>query len=353
MREFGSEFPALSLPDNYFTSISQNFTDYLYLRSGRDSLGYVADNIADGNKVILLPAYSCESMIRPFTKRGWHVYFYSLNKDLVIDIHSLSQMIKKFRPSAVLTMNFFGIAPTDEAVYFIKKQWHSIVIIEDFTHCLFSFNRIYNHSVDYYVASIRKWLGVFDGALVLSVGGLKNKPKYRPNKFVNLRQKAQQEKAIFLITNNAVSKENFRKTLALSEEVLNDYIRVNCISSFSMALLKNINVTEIESRRKQNFLHLINELKSLSSLIIPDKIKDSALGCPFSLPVLIRNRDMIQKSFASKGLYTPVLWPINNMARAVCNHSTRMADNMLSIPIDQRYDYNDMEDIIKIIRESL
>jgi dTDP-4-amino-4,6-dideoxygalactose transaminase len=354
MREFGSEFPALSSPDNYFDDLTKDFADFAYLRSGRESLGYVAENIASGNKTILIPAYHCESMAKPFTQRGWSVHYYCLNKDLSIDTFCLSQLIKKLNPSTVLTMNFFGITLTDKAILFIKMRWQNIIIIEDFTHCLFSFYRIFNQHVDFYIASIRKWLGVFDGALVLSTKALKYKPKYRSNRFVLLRQKAQQEKANYLGTGDTDSKERFRKALVQAEEILNIYSSINCISPDSMDLLKNVKVADFVFRRRNNLLHLINELSCLSPLLaFFDNIEESALGCPFSLPVLIKNRDMIQKSLASKGLYTQVLWPIGKVARKACSNSVLIADNMLSIPIDQRYDYNDMEDIIKIIKETL
>lgn len=353
MREFGSEFHALSLPENFFESFTQKFVDYVYLRSGRESLGYVAENIESGRKVILIPAYHCESMVKPFTQRGWTVYFYALKNNLSIDISSLSQMIREFCPSTVLTMNYFGISPTDEAIHFIKKSWQDIIVIEDFTHCAFSLNRIYNRSVDYYIASIRKWLGIFDGALVLSTKILENKPGFRYNKFIDLRQKAQKEKADYLITGDAATKEHFRKTLSKAEQALNDYASINCISPNSMKLLYNVNVPDLIFRRKQNMLHLLSGLKSESSLIFLDNIDDAALGCPFSLPVLLRKRDLRQKIFASKGLYTQVLWPIEKASRMICDNSANMADNMLALPIDQRYDFCDMEDIIRIVKESL
>ena len=72
-------------------------------------------------------------------------------------------------------------------------------------------------------------------------------------------------------------------------------------------------------------------------------------GAPFSLPILVENRDEIQKKLAASGVYAPVLWPISDEARKACTISALMADKMLSIPIDQRYSWDDIEDIAKII----
>ena len=57
---------------------------------------------------------------------------------------------------------------------------------------------------------------------------------------------------------------------------------------------------------------------------------------------------------AKEGVYAPVLWPICEEAQKVCSVSKIMGDQMLSIPIDQRYDWNDMEliaeRILKVLR---
>jgi hypothetical protein len=52
---------------------------------------------------------------------------------------------------------------------------------------------------------------------------------------------------------------------------------------------------------------------------------------------------------AEKGVCSPVVWRIADEAIAIRPVSARMADKMLSIPIDQRYNYDDIEDIASII----
>jgi hypothetical protein len=72
-------------------------------------------------------------------------------------------------------------------------------------------------------------------------------------------------------------------------------------------------------------------------------------GAPFSLPILVENRDEVQKKLAQRGVYAPVLWPISDEARRVCEVSAYVSDRMLSLPIDQRYNYDDIEDIASIV----
>ena len=82
-------------------------------------------------------------------------------------------------------------------------------------------------------------------------------------------------------------------------------------------------------------------------------LEKSFVGAPFSLPILVDNRDEVQKRLAQKGVYAPVLWPIADDARAICPVSAKMADMMLSLPIDQRYNYDDIEDIASIVLDIL
>lgn len=68
------------------------------------------------------------------------------------------------------------------------------------------------------------------------------------------------------------------------------------------------------------------------------------------LPILLNNRDEVQKAFAQQGLYCQLLWPLSEEARTKCNMAAKMEREMLAIPIDQRYDYEDIEEIGHIIK---
>jgi hypothetical protein len=350
MREFGSEFPLLGLSDNYFDTLCSKFHDYDFLRSGRDALKVVSRNIFTENKCILLPAYCCESMIMPFIKNGWQVHFYKLNADLTINNENMISLIRDLLPKAVLVMNFFGLSHTRESVDLIKREFETIVVIEDFTHCLFDFNCIYNSNVDYYIASIRKWIGITDGAIILSKTVLRDKPSYKTDKFVENRKEAQTLKKQYLINGDAFIKENYRQKLHDAENYLSEYNFISKISPDSFTLLNMINVADIQYARQQNAVHLFNLISNIPEISFPLNINMLFKNTPFSLPILVEQRDEIQKAFSLRGLYAPLLWVINDEARQIfCTTTELMERKMLSLPIDQRYVYEDMEEISSII----
>lgn len=349
MREFGSEHPAIMLPDGYFDSLNE-FGNQIYLRSGREALLYVATicKPAMDNPVILFPAYCCWSMSAPFEKAGWKLVYYRLNEDLTVNINYLHHLLVQYQPQAVLVMNYYGSAPTDKAIEAVKDFNQHCLTIEDFSHCTFSLSQIFNTQTDYYVTSIRKSIGVCDGAVVVSKHPLPRDIVEKEDPALSdLRFKGQTMKGKYAFTHRSEDKELFLSMIREGEEQLNHFDRICPITQRGMQMLKVINAESICFARKENFNHLFHLLKG--KIEMPKAIERAGEGVPFSLPILIDNRDELQKNFAQKGLYAPVLWPLCDEARAACPISAKMEDKMLSIPIDQRYDYSDVEEIAEII----
>lgn len=355
MREYGSEYPSVILPDGYFPLFENYQREVTYLRCGREALLYVALNIRDSQPqiddstlIILFPAYCCWSMSAPFIKAGWKIVYYRLNEDLSINVEHLDHLLTSFRPQAVLTMNYYGSANTREGVDHIRQFDREISIIEDFSHCTFSFASIFNCDVDYYVSSLRKSVGIPDGAIVLS--------KYPTNKglittedldFVNKRYRFQILKNGYAYTKNQEDKSSFLTSLRECEHNLDEFQCVHSISPISLNMLKELNGEMIARARRTNMRHLWERLNGHIEMV--PGILRAFDGAPFSLPILVKNRDSFQSRLARKGLYTQLLWPISDEAQGVCPVSKRMNDEMLSVPIDQRYGWDDIEDIANIL----
>lgn len=353
MREFGSEHPAVLLPDGYFETFEKYGREITYLRNGREALLYASCNCKPGKEAIILcPAYSCWSMTAPFEFSGWTIVYYRLNEDLTIDETYLDVLLRGCRPDAILTMNFYGSADTRSAISKVKGFNDKITVIEDFSHCTFCLDQIFNEQVDYYVSSIRKSIGVCDGAIILSkkptnkayIGGT------APS-FGQLRMGAQQQKGRYAFTKSLNDKDEFLSELRHGEEMIDKLDGVHPISEVSLKQIESINGEEIAFARRENMKHLWGLLNGRVKMV--PGLKRSFNGSPFSLPILVENRDAIQKLLAQKGVYAPVLWPASVQARKVCKVSAYVADQILSIPIDQRYNYDDIEDIAKIVLETV
>lgn len=353
MREYGSEHPAVLLPDGYFETFNQ-FGNCTWLRSGREALHFVALSLnPDKNHpIVLMPAYCCHSMVDPFEKAGWKVVYYKLNEDLTIDLGYLALALTKESPKAILTMNYYGSASTKGAVACVKSNSPECKVIEDFSHCTFSLADILNTQVDFYVTSIRKSVGVCDGSVVISKESLDESfIEEGETEFVSVRKDSQKLKAEYTYSQEKELKAVFFSALRRQEGELDAFEGVHRISSTGKEMLKVLNGGMIRYARQQNMKHILDLLDGKVESI--SGIERCLNGAPFSLPILVTNRDEVQQKLAKRGVYAPVLWPICDEARAICHVSARMADEMLSIPIDQRYNYDDIEDIAKIVLETV
>ena len=348
MREYGSEHPAVVLPDGYFDSLSALGRDAVFLRSGREALLLAAKSVVGSTRVILFPAYCCWSMSAPFEMAGWRVVYYRLNEDLTVDIDYLKDLIAGSGADAVLTMNFYGSASTDAAVSLAKS--YGLIVIEDFSHCTFSLKKIFNPDVDIYISSIRKSVGVCDGAILLSKEPM---PKQyigeAEPEFFERRHLAQTDKRKYSLSNNQKCKDSFLGEIRACECILNEFVSVRSISPLGLKMLGMVNGEEIAYARRENMKHLMALLDGKVPMI--RGIGRCLDGAPFSLPILVENRDEVQRKLAAAGVYAPVLWPICENARKVCDVSAMISDCMLSIPVDQRYDWDDMEEIAHRIIE--
>lgn len=106
-------------------------------------------------------------------------------------------------------------------------------------------------------------------------------------------------------------------------------------------------------RRRTNLQHLYDIVKDVDGIIFPFPEEVSLDNAYFMLPILVSKRDEVQRAFAQQGLYTQLLWPLSEEAREACPVAVKMEHEMLAIPIDQRYDYDDIEDIGHIIKSVL
>lgn len=349
MREFGSEFPEIIMPDGFYNYL-QGFGVNAFVRSGREALALCAKSVRKKSCVVLLPALSCDSMITPFTLNGFTPVYYRLNKDLTIDCDYLCEILNDVNPDIVLTMNYFGLCDTSKAIEIVKNHSENCLVVEDFSHCLFAFSDIFNNRIDYYAASLRKSLGINDGGILITKHSIdKSQIAQIQTEFVTLRKQAQSKKLQYNHSYDFNVKSQYRSELSKAEHILNEFHDIYAMSDDSRLRLKLINYHHIAKVRRVNYANLIEELKAIDGIkIIESNVIPTS---PFSLPIIVKNQIDFQKELSKRGVYAPVLWPIRAEQSAICPNSRHFSEHMLSIPIDQRYDYNDIHDIASIIKE--
>ena len=111
-------------------------------------------------------------------------------------------------------------------------------------------------------------------------------------------------------------------------------------------LLHGINYEAVRKKRTDNFAYLDEKLLKLNKLNLD--VPDGA----FMYPLYMENGSEIRKKLQRKKIFIPTLWP------AVFNRCLEdelefdMANNILPIPVDQRYGIEYMQYIIDAIKIS-
>ena len=119
-------------------------------------------------------------------------------------------------------------------------------------------------------------------------------------------------------------------------------------------LLCGLDFTAILEARRRNLRRLIEKLAPL----IEDGIVHLMTGTPENsglyLPILIDNRDSVQRELIRRRLYCPAaIWPEPPEAAGVCPVSHFITEHMLSGLCDQRYTAKDMDFLAKNLFEIL
>lgn len=70
----------------------------------------------------------------------------------------------------------------------------------------------------------------------------------------------------------------------------------------------------------------------------------------FIFPILCDDREKIQKLLVKNAVYAPIIWPKNEIFSRVSEKVEYVYEHLLCIPIDQRYDTDDMERIGAIMK---
>lgn len=355
VREYGYEYDAVLNEELARTTQGQcvKHIDHgaILLRSGRDALKTVAREYSDA--VVLLPALACDSMILPFKLYGHEVVYYRLRQDYSVDYEALCLLLsKQVKQVLLLYMSYFGNPSfVDKQLEWIKQQYPNAVFIEDRTHDLI-YARYNKFEPDYTVASLRKWMNVPDGGLLWANIKIKITAFSEDTSFSQKRRSAQCMRHNFFLNGDETVKTVYRRIFStVTDQIDADPLPARMSSyAYEMALAENWD--RIRRIREENATALIGVLdKSEYIKFIQSDTQRSNLY----VPILIEERDKIQSKLSAKGIFTTLIWPINDEQRNCCSVAMNTEAHMLGIPCDQRYNVQDMHfignEILKTICE--
>lgn len=353
--EIGSEFWLdefdLNNPKPRFEWNNYLEHSFVLTSSGRSAISTFIKNIDPivKNKVALLPAYICSSVIDPFLINGYKCIFYDINTKLEPDLDSiLSYNLRDI--GVFLHLGYYGFQTNTKLAAIISElKKLNIIIVEDITHTLFS-ERTIHHLNDYLVGSLRKWFALPSGGILSSTTQIRNLPVHKHKLFYTKRKDAFFLKGQYMINHNQELKTKYLQLFKDADRILSDDVGSYLIDEFSEQLMTCTNVNELIEKRRSNFKELLILLRDCENIkpvfeYLPEGV------CPFFFPIYIgNNRDAIRNRLVTNNVYCTTHWPIPHNLN-IQNHlqSQLIYSNILSIPCDQRYDHSDMKHIVDLL----
>ncbi|MCI9270106.1 MAG: hypothetical protein HFH11_02905 [Dorea sp.] len=339
--ELGSEFDLdvnkLNYTDlNLFKKLDG--MNYELYSSGRAAIRAVNKNVKGK---VLLPEYICGSVIDCFEKED--LIFYRIKADFQIDYDDLKTKLNE-DVKCIVIVHYFGAYHSIDQLMKIKQNAieNQTIIIEDITQSLFSNIEFIG---DYVVSSIRKWLPIPNGGLLIR--RLEEKSFYctYDESTDNERVSGMILKNLFLNKHLDCNNE-YREIFTRCEERIDNDKKIRRISDFSKFIISCQNIDDIIKIRKRNYYYLKEQLQKIGIIPACDIQKDA---CPLTLPIRVADRDEFRAYLMEHRIYCAVHWPfdgVNEMDRPMGKEN---AENLISLPIDQRYGYEELEYMASVI----
>lgn len=293
------------------------------LNTGRNALEYILRSLPN-IKEIWIPYYTCEVVLEPIQKLQIPYQFYHINESL-----ELKEKPKLGEGAYLIVNNYFGLQDA-----YIKKlaSIYKDKLIVDNAQALFSPAMVGIKAL----YSCRKFVGVCDGGIAIGVPEcsaltLDFEDSASHNEHLLIR-KAQGAEAGF-----ATYQEN---------EIKLDNQPIRRMSAYTQDILTHIDYEKIKHRRKQNFAFLHQALGSSNKWNIPS---DSSYACPMVYPYMYDNVPALRQKLIANKVFVAKYWPNVAAWSKPDSLETWLANHILPLPIDQRYDEKDMERIIQLI----
>lgn len=352
MKDIGSIFPLYDKDLAMSSSTIHEDTRRIYFSLCREALFVIAHHLDSSNKVVLLPAYTCDTVITPFKEQRWTCVYYPVDLQLRIETQFVLNLYNQFHASLIVVHPFFG-KDLNQAEVDLLNYLHDegCKVAVDLTQCIFSSQRM--SCVDYYVGSYRKWFAIPDGGYLEPVGQTETFDTALEENldFISLQKDAMYLRGLYFQTDNEELKGISRRLNKMAVDMIDFDVAPHRMSSISSTLLTKEDKLVNQKRRFENYIYLIDKFKSINDCqVFCDDISE-VTSAPLYFMVYVNDRSNLQHDLAEHHIYAPVIWPVVYDEVLINDTLSYIYDHILAIPIDQRYNEHDMVKIVEVIKK--
>lgn len=289
----------------------------IYVNSARNALRYIIRAKKISN--IYAPRFTCPVVWDALKAENCTIHLYEVNDRLEPIIDHVDQQ------SYIIFNNYFGIQN---------------VLIHQLSNVYL--NSIIDNSQAFYAPmmglasfySPRKFFGLPDGGVLLTALDTR----------LNLPQDIfSHQRCEHLLMRHDLGARAGYASFAANDHLLDD-LPVEKMSYLTRSLMGNINYAYVKERRRENFEYLHTCLGHKNLLNINLQVEE----VPLVYPLLIKTKGLRDFLIKNK-IYVARYWPNIEDVSLTNDVINFLQDNLIALPIDQRYDLEDMKYLLSIL----
>ncbi len=352
-KEIGSIFPLSDLMLVEAESKQVPFKeDRIYYSLCREALFDIAKAMNVNNKTVLIPAYTCQTVITPFEEAGWRCEYYSVTRDLRINEQNFIDLVEKYAPSLVVVHPYFGMDLNDKETALLSIiRGMGIDVVLDLTQCVFS-TKQYSFAT-FIVASYRKWMPIPDGGYLrnLSEKVIILQPQNENDEFTDREKAAMYLRGQYFGNGEQRTKGVSIRLSKAADTIAESNIAPHKMSQVAYNLLNEQDVEINKQKRYANFTYLNVKVQEGERITKVCQNINDVTSAPLYFTIYVKDRPALQRALAQDAIYAPVIWPVEDERVLVDDEVKYIYDHLLAIPCDQRYDETDMQRAVEIMNK--
>lgn len=299
--------------------------DGVLLNSGTSALQYLLQSL-DGVRRVWTPYYTCHTVSDAIGMLGIECRHYHVNLNL-----EMAESIEVSQGDYIIANNYFGLKDTYIRALCNHYRGHIIV---DNAQALFA--EADNGVPTFY--SPRKFAGIADGGIACNGGSHFDASA--------LERDRSSDRCSHLLLRHDISAGGgyaaFRENSAKVEQA-----GLRRMSKLTEAMMRAIDFGQIRKRRQRNFRLLHDALAHSNRL---DMQQVGTGNCPLVYPYLA-GTPRLKRHMIERHVFCATYWPSVLQRCQPDTVERQLADNLVALPIDQRYDDSDMTHILQLIAE--
>lgn len=298
--------------------------DAVHLNSGRHALEYILRGLQNV-KSLWIPYFTCDVVLQPLQKLNIPYKFYKIDANL-----ELGENVELDDGEYLLYTNYYGIK--DAYCSQVAERYGSKIIVDNaqalFCKSIPELNQFY---------SPRKFMGMPDGGLAVTT-------------FANATEQLPIDQSFgrcshLLKRHELIPADGYNDFRENSKKIA--VAPLSRMSEISKKIFESADLEYIKQKRRENFAYLQKTLHSANKLNVPSL---DQFECPLVYPFW-SDKIGLKKQLIEAKIFVATYWP--NVFEWVKpgDLECELANNVVCIPIDQRYGKEDMERIVKEIEK--